>query len=263
MSLPELDLLFQLDKLFHEYFTSPRRPRYGISVTDAAPDLSTIHVELRFLKDHSYCCAQPDCHIPHKSDRLIRLAAEHSIHLPEGVAIHWHCIIEEGARLQCLSALGRSTECKSYEFDHVTGGPENSNKTSHSSPPNPPPDFTGLWTVADPHGGRSETEYVAGLPNGVYRRWLQNGTCIREGFKKNGQWHGKLITRSRDGTVLDVSEFTDGTGTYRIFNANGQLANETPLRHGRPHGPAKRWCLGKLVETRHYVNGLCIASNVE
>lgn len=123
----------------------------------------------------------------------------------------------------------------------------------------PPSDFTGLWTIHRPYGARIEIEYVQGAPNGSYRYWHENGACLREGFKRNGQWHGTLIARAADGTVLDTSDFDEGTGVYRIFNSDHQLTDEIPLRHGRPHGTAKRWMLGKLVETRHYVDGQCIA----
>jgi antitoxin component YwqK of YwqJK toxin-antitoxin module len=127
----------------------------------------------------------------------------------------------------------------------------------------PPPNFTGLWTRRRDYGARTEIEYVNGVPNGVWRYWHEHGACLREGFKKNGQWHGKLITRAADGTVLDVSEFDEGTGVYRIFNSNHQLTDEVPLRRGRPHGVARRWVLGKLVETRHYVDGQCVAASCE
>jgi len=261
MPLPELTVLFELDRLFHDYFAF-KRPRYGISVTDAAPDLSVINVEFRFLKGHSYCCAEPGCHVPCRCDRLVRLAAERSIRLPDDVMVRWHCIVEEGARLQCLSGLELPAESEAYEFDDVSGCP------SKMIAPvvveqKPPSDFTGLWSVIRGYGARIEIEYVNGVPNGCYRYWHEQGVCIREGFTKNGQWDGKFITRKTDGTVLDVSEFNEGTGIYRIFNSNGQLTDEIPLQHGKPHGAAKRWCFGKLVEIRHYLDGQCVAANCE
>jgi hypothetical protein len=260
MPLPELTMLFELDGLFQEFLSSPRRPRYGISVTDAAPDLSVISAELRFLKDRSYCCAEATCHIPRRCDRLVLLASKRSIQMPDDVEVHWRCIVKEGARLQCLEGLGIPTESKAYEFTHVSGGPS-SKKESATPPQNPPPDFTGLWINDHGGGARVETEYVAGVPNGRYRSWNEEGVCLREGFKKNGQWDGELITRNSDGTVLDVSTFNEGTGIYKIFNSNGRLTDEIPMQHGKPHGTAKRWVCGELVEMRHYVEGQCVAVN--
>ncbi len=124
----------------------------------------------------------------------------------------------------------------------------------------PPPNYTGLWTINRPGGSRIEIGYVNGIPNGVYRYWHEFGTCLRDGFKKNGQWHGTLVTRSADGTVLDVSEFDEGTGVYRIFNSNHQLTDEVPLLRGKPHGVVRCWCLGKLVVTMYYDNGQCSAA---
>lgn len=107
----------EIDDLFREFFSTNRGPGYGVSVTSAAPDRSTIEVEFRFLASRSYCCAEPGCHLPRDCERLIRLAAERSIHLPEGVAVRWHCIVEEGASLRCRRA---PVVAKAYEYDMVT-----------------------------------------------------------------------------------------------------------------------------------------------
>jgi len=108
-------------------------------------------------------------------------------------------------------------------------------------------------------GDRLEVEYVDGIREGVHRYVKANGVCIREGQKKVGKWHGRHIIRATDGTVLSDSEFTEGTGIYRIFNSAKQLTDEIPLRDGKPHGTAKRWVFGNLVELRNYNEGLCIA----
>ena len=127
----------------------------------------------------------------------------------------------------------------------------------------PPPNFTGLWTVHRPWGARIEIEYVNGVPNGIYRSWNRDGACLREGSKKEGLWHGTLVTRSADGTLLDVSEFDEGTGVYRIFNSNHQMTDEVPMLRGKPHGVVRCWRLGKLVTTRFYHNGICSAAICE
>jgi antitoxin component YwqK of YwqJK toxin-antitoxin module len=115
----------------------------------------------------------------------------------------------------------------------------------------------------DDDGVRREVEYVNGVPNGIWRYWHPDGVCLRDGFRKNGQWHGTLVTRDTDGTVLDVSEFDEGTGVYRIFNSNKQMTDEIHLLHGKPHGVGRCWCFGKLVMTTYFDHGECYAAVCE
>jgi len=107
-----------LDNVFRDLFSFNRGPGYRISVTDAAPDLSVINVEFRFLAGHSYCCAEPGCHLPRNCERLVRLAAERSIRLPDDLIVCWHCVVEEGASLECRRS---PTVTNAYEFDAVVG----------------------------------------------------------------------------------------------------------------------------------------------
>ncbi len=260
MALPELDHLFRLDTIFSELLRSPRGPRYGVTVKDAASDLSEIYVELRFLAGRSYCCAEPSCHIPSTCKQLVALAEQHALRVPDDVRVYWHCVVEEGARLQVLNSFGVSPETKAYAFDFITSGATETPGAAATPSQKPPADFSGVWTV-DGVTGRSETECVGGIPNGRFRIWSREGVCLREGFKRNGKWDGQLITRGSDGVVRDVSEFSEGTGVYRIFNARGQLTDEIPMREGKAHGAAHRWSKGKLVEIRHYVDGKCAAAN--
>ena len=89
-------------------------------------------------------------------------------------------------------------------------------------PENQPPDnFTGLWVIRYPGSARCEREYVNGSADGSYRYVLNNGVCTRESSLKNGQWHGTMIIRSSEGTVLDASEFDEGSGVYRLFSSDG------------------------------------------
>jgi hypothetical protein len=252
--------LSQLDDLFRELFASKSRLRYGISVTGAAPDLSTIDVDFRFLTGQSYCCIEPGCHLPWSCADLVRLAAERSGRLPDDVVVKWHCIVEEGARDQTLRAFGRSVESKAHEFDFVSGDPSARINAADGSG-KPPLGFTGLWTVDLGNGARTETEYVDGIPNGRFCHWNADGVCLKEGAKKNGLWDGILILRTSGGTVLDASEFSEGTGIYRIFNSLGQLTDEFPLRHGKPHGAVTTWRGGKRAVVRHFVDGQCVAAN--
>lgn len=63
---------------------------------------------------------------------------------------------------------------------------------------------------------------------------------IREGTKTNGQLHGQLIARPADGTIEDISECLDGTGSYKIHNYYDEWMDDIPLRHSKPHGSARR-----------------------
>jgi hypothetical protein len=113
----------ELDNLFRDLLASNRhrpqgdavdcdRPVYVVSVIGAAPDLSVIDVDLRFIAGRTYCCAEPGCHVPFDKEqhRLRRLAAERAIQLPQAMTVRWHCHVEEGAKLECLKALGLPLE---------------------------------------------------------------------------------------------------------------------------------------------------------
>lgn len=129
--------------------------------------------------------------------------------------------------------------------------------------PTRPDNFTRIWINQHGTNARTEQHYVNGIANGPYRLILENGVVHREGHKKDGLWHGPLIVRNLRGVVLDTSEFTDGTGVYRIFNSDDQMTDEVPLLHGKPHGTVRCWRLGKLVTTRYYEHGVCNAAEAE
>lgn len=114
----------ELESLFRDLLSSNRGLRYGVSVLGATPDLSVIDVELCFLAGRTYCCAEPGCHLPSDSgqERLRRLAAEGAVALPELVTVHWHCHVERGARLACLTKLGLPAESEAYDFEVVYSG---------------------------------------------------------------------------------------------------------------------------------------------
>ena len=113
----------ELDNLFRDLLASNRGPGYDVSVVGAAPDLSVIDVDLRFLAGRTYCCAEPGCHVPFDKaqQRLHRLAAECAIRLPEALTVRWHCHVEEGAKLECHKPLGLPMESKAYDFEVAYG----------------------------------------------------------------------------------------------------------------------------------------------
>jgi antitoxin component YwqK of YwqJK toxin-antitoxin module len=124
--------------------------------------------------------------------------------------------------------------------------------------PKRPDNFTGLWIERHGVNARTEQQYVGGIANGAYRSILENDVVHREGFKKDGLWHGTVIVRNSEGEILDKTEFVEGTGVYRIFNSAGQITDEVPLVPGKPHGVVRCWRSGKLVMT-HYDRGVCNA----
>lgn len=113
----------ELDNLFRDLLASNRGPGYGVAVIGAAPDLSVIDVDLRFIAGRTYCCAEPGCHVPFDKEqqRLRRLAAERAIELPDALTVRWHCHVEEGAKLECHRHLASPAESKAYDFEVAYG----------------------------------------------------------------------------------------------------------------------------------------------
>jgi len=101
---------------------------------------------------------------------------------------------------------------------------------------------------------------VNGIASGPYRSILDNGVVHREGYKKDGLWHGTIIVRSSRGEVLDTAEFVEGTGVYRIFSSEGKITDEVPLVHGKPHGVVRCWRRDSYNMTRYYEHGVCNAA---
>jgi antitoxin component YwqK of YwqJK toxin-antitoxin module len=248
----------ELEDFLLGYFSGQGRANYGISLINFAADLSSLDVELRFLSGETYCCAEPGCHFGTDLSRFIARAAESGIVFPDGLEMRGHFVVEQGVRLANESSPHVRTISKAYEYDHVIGGKAAANKMRESVAWKPPAGFTGLWIVESFGGEHSETEYVDGIANGISRRINENGVCTRECTMKDGQRHGTLITRDANGTVLDTSEFIDGTGIYRIFNAAGRLRDEIPLIRGKSHGLAKRW-RGGWIGRLQYVDDKLVA----
>ena len=113
----------ELDNLFRDLLASNRGPGYGVSVIGASPDLSVIDVDLRFIAGRSYCCAEPGCHLGLDNGKLLRLAAERCVPLPDSVTVRWHCHVEQGARLEVMTSFGLPVESEPYDFvESVHGG---------------------------------------------------------------------------------------------------------------------------------------------
>ena len=103
----------EIEALLNELLAANRSPGYGVAVRDVASDPPTIHVDFRYLSGHTYCCAEPGCHLPCDLSRLPRLS---------GFTIRWHCIVEQGAQLKCLAKLGLPLDSDGYEYEFATVG---------------------------------------------------------------------------------------------------------------------------------------------
>lgn len=111
----------ELDNLFRDLLASNSGPGYGVAVRGVTPDRFLIEVEVRFLAGRSYCCAEPFCHLPWNTARLLELAAERGVELPESVVVGWHCYVEAGARLEVLECFGLPAESAAYDSTATTG----------------------------------------------------------------------------------------------------------------------------------------------
>jgi hypothetical protein len=111
----------ELDRIVRDLLASNRGPGYDVSVVAVTPDHAVIDVNLCFVTGRTYCCDEPGCHIPRRCERLLKLAAEPSISLPDHVVVRWHCRVEQGTRLECHKAFGLPLESDAYEFEAVSG----------------------------------------------------------------------------------------------------------------------------------------------
>jgi hypothetical protein len=115
-------MLTQLDNLFIELMASNRGPGYAIKFLNATDDLSVINVELRFVTGRVYCCGEPSCHLPSNNGRLLAIAAQHGVPLPEAVIVRWHCYVEQGSRFEVNKAFRLPEENTAYDyFEERTG----------------------------------------------------------------------------------------------------------------------------------------------
>lgn len=79
-----------------------------------------VELEIRFSAGATYCCAEPGCHLPtHASTwwrHLRRELKDANIDPPE-LTVQIHGVVEEGALLNVLRAMGMSASSTAYEYD--------------------------------------------------------------------------------------------------------------------------------------------------
>ena len=71
-----------------------------------------------------------------------------------------------------------------------------------------------------------EKTYVNGRVEGRVAEYGGRGKKIREFHIINGLRHGTMTQWNSAGEVIDSSEWDNGTGVHRIYDASGQLAWE-------------------------------------
>lgn len=104
----------EIEKLFKEYFAGNRCQAFGVEVVRAEANLSCIDLRLTFLAEYSYCCAEPICHF--SWDRFRQFANERGTLIPDECRICLHGVVEEGAILENLAAVGVPTASEAYEY---------------------------------------------------------------------------------------------------------------------------------------------------
>lgn len=91
---------------------------------------------------------------------------------------------------------------------------------------------------------------------GAWEAFNPQGVRVGAGNFRNGLRHGRWQTWSSDGTVLETSDFVDGTGTETGFYRNGQLASRVSMVSGERHGSAERYTpAGQLYEREWWNKG--------
>jgi antitoxin component YwqK of YwqJK toxin-antitoxin module len=165
-------------------------------------------------------------------------------------------MIEEGAVIIVNKCFGGPLESSYQEYDEtLREGAEACDQTHER-----PAEYTGKWTTYWENGQKySECSYVNGQLQGKSTQWNSRGQKLMECDYKDGQRHGALTKWNGEGEIIDVSEWENGTGTYRIYYASGVLSSEHQMRHGKPHGVTREWNgRGEMTCTEHYEDGKLI-----
>jgi hypothetical protein len=119
----------ELTAAFIEFFScnrgaGGRRDYFGVRIDDVAPDGSAFDLTLIFKSGVRYCCAEPGCHTGFglkgwKSWQLLReMFGRHGLADIPPVTIRRFCgVVEPGALLTCLHAVGMPEETVGYTYE--------------------------------------------------------------------------------------------------------------------------------------------------
>jgi hypothetical protein len=96
-------------------------PDYGVTAARVPDDDRAIQLTLVFKRGRRYCCAEPGCHLglfeSSRWDQLRNHLREAGVSVPSPLAVRVRGIVEEGAFLDCLAALGAETASKAYQYE--------------------------------------------------------------------------------------------------------------------------------------------------
>ncbi len=244
-------------KAFVAYLAGNKGPEgepaeYGISATG---DESTGAIELTlvFKSGVRYCCSEWGCHIgvprAGRWDELRRCLSASGLEFPPKITLHLRVVVEQGAVIVCVPSV--VSDRQEYE-ETLREGVQTGCRM-----PERPPGYTGTWILYWENGQKyDERSYLNGELHGKSTQWNDRGQKLMECTYKDGRRHGTLTRWNCEGKVLDVSQWVNGTGTYRIHYSSGVLCSEQQLRHGTPHGVKRQWNgKGELTCTEYYEDG--------
>jgi len=105
--------------------------------------------------------------------------------------------------------------------------------------------------------------YVAGIQEGVWRTWHDNGRLYKEGELKLGKEHGRYLEYFENG-ILCYEYFYDSgkkTGLWRSWYENGNIYTERNFKDGTLNGRLVHYSEeGEELVTEEYRNGHVIAT---
>lgn len=251
----------RLTRAFVAYLAGNKGPEgqpveYGISAEYEQPN-SVVALTLVFKRGVRYCCIEWGCHFgasrPGGWDELRECFSAAGVEPTSTITLHLQVVVEQGA----VIITNWPQESGGQQYEKVLCEDE---KIGYQTPRRPP-NYTGVWTTYGPNGQKScERPYVDGRLHGQSIEWNGHGQKLKECNYKDGQRHGTLTQWNCENEVIDVSEWDNGIGTYRIFYASGQLSSEHQMRYGKPHGITKQWNgKGELTCTECYNDGKLIS----
>ncbi len=119
----------------------------------------------------------------------------------------------------------------------------------------------GLYKEWDKKGKlKINVNYINGLKDGLCKEWYHNGQISKEQHYKDGKKDGLCNEWSYDGQIIKEQHYKDGKkdGLHKVWRENGQIKSEINYLDDKIDGLCKRWSenSGKLTENRNYKNGL-------
>ncbi|MEM6877325.1 MAG: hypothetical protein AAF544_02105 [Bacteroidota bacterium] len=118
----------------------------------------------------------------------------------------------------------------------------------------------GKYELVDPEGKVQEVAfYEGGELNGIRAVFDGNGDTIQVETYENGQFSGPFrLYNTEEDYLRQSGQYIDGAmaGTWYVYHANGQLAEEVSFEDNLEQGPFKEWHPnGQLKAEGFYLDG--------